>query len=345
MNKDVAAVCGRINALLAECIAGRPASIDRVTVKNSLAQLPEDGPVTRFLDKFFDVVIAHTSALGSGSLASPAKIATAKKKLDGVMEAWPKTTGDPLAQLCGLGDPNLQLWTTGAVGKMAEYHVRSLAGGHKELDALVAMAQKLLDRVPEGDEGKFREKMRKDGSAIAKIQSEITEVLARMKTSDPSIDEEHPADQGHGREDLKQVRESFKAGTRLDDFCYYYTCLYVGLTLFNGPTIRNDSEQGRVEQDKLKGVLQSMQNAKQKPTTLPDSVSNMCSFIDVPSLVAASPSARHGATSTMVPEVQPAPKVQAYANQLADQQQETPWQATFDGAWRKSPSKKKEGGQ
>ena len=123
------------------------------------------------------------------------------------MEAWPKTTGDPLAQLCGLGDPNLQLWTTGAVGKMAEYHARSLAGGHKELDALVAKAQKLLDRVPEGDEGKFREKMRKDGSAIAKIQSEITEVLARMKTSDPSIDEEHPADQGHGREDLKQVRE------------------------------------------------------------------------------------------------------------------------------------------
>ena len=161
-------MCGRIKALLAECIAGRPASIDRVTVKNSLAQLPEDDPVTRFLDKFFDVVIAHTSALGSGSLASPVKIATAKKKLDGVMKAWPKTTDDPVAQLCGLGDPNLQLWTTGAVGKMEEYHARSLAGGHKELDALVAKAQKLLDRVPEGDEGKFREKMRKDGSAIAK---------------------------------------------------------------------------------------------------------------------------------------------------------------------------------
>ena len=79
-------------------------------------------------------------------------------------------------------------------------------------------------------------------------------------------------------------------------------------------------DQGRVEQDKLKGVLQSKQNAKQKPTRLPDSVSNMCSFIDVPSLVAASPSARPGATSTTVPEVQPAPKVQANANQLADQQ-------------------------
>ena len=160
-----------------------------------------------------------------------------------------------------------------------------------------------------------------------------------MKTSDPSIDEEHPADQGHGREDLKQLRESFKAGTRLDDFCYYYTCLYVGLTLFNGPTIRNDSEQGRVEQDKLKGVLQSMQKVKHKPTILPDSVSNMCSFINVPSLVAASPSARPGATSTTVPEVQPAPKVQAKANQLADQQKEKPCQAPFDGAWRKSPRK------
>ena len=83
MKKEVTAVCGRIKALLAECIAGRPASIDRVTVKNSLGQLPENDPVARFLDKFFDVVIAHTSALGSGSLASPAKIATAKKNSTG----------------------------------------------------------------------------------------------------------------------------------------------------------------------------------------------------------------------------------------------------------------------
>ena len=81
-----------------------------------------------------------------------------------------------------------------------------------------------------------------------------------------------------------------------------------------------------------------MQDVKEKPTIVPDSVSNMCSFIDVPSLVAASPSARPGATSTTVPEVQPAPKVQANANQLADQKKEKPWQATFDGAWRKSPS-------
>ena len=178
---------------------------------------------------------------------------------------------------------------------------------------------------------------------LPKIQSEITEVLARMKTSDPSIDEEHPADQGHGREDLKQVRESFKAGTRLDDFCYYYTCLYVGLTLFNGPTIRNGSDQGRAEQGKLKEVLESMHTVKHKPTILPDIVSNMCSFINVPSLVAASPSARPGATSTTVPEVQPAPKVQANANQLADQKKEKPWQATFDGAWRKSPSTARRG--
>ena len=92
-------------------------------------------------------------------------------------------------------------------------------------------------------------------------------------------------------------------------------------------------------------VLQSMQTVIQKPTILPDSVSNMCSFIDVPSLVAASPSARPGATSTKVPEVQPAPKVQANANQLADQQQEKPWQATFDGAWRKSPRTTRRGQQ
>ena len=130
------------------------------------------------------------------------------------MEAWPKRAGDQFHELCGLGDPNLQLWTTGAVGKMAEYHARSLAGGHKELDALVAKAQKLLDRVPEGDEGKFRDKMRKDGGAIAKTQGEISEVLARMRTSDPSIDEEHPADQGHGWEDSNKFQDCSKTKTK-----------------------------------------------------------------------------------------------------------------------------------
>ena len=100
-----------------------------------------------------------------------------------------------------------------------------------------------------------------------------------MKTSDPSIDEEHPADQGHGREDLKQVRESFKAGTRLDDFCYYYTCLYVGLTLFHGATIRNDSDKGKAEKEKLGEVLVTMSKVKQPPCVLPDSVSKMCQFL------------------------------------------------------------------
>ena len=35
--KDVTKACGRIKALLAECIAGRLASIDAVTVQRSLA--------------------------------------------------------------------------------------------------------------------------------------------------------------------------------------------------------------------------------------------------------------------------------------------------------------------
>ena len=84
------AVCGRIKALLAECIAGRPAIIDSVTVTKSLACLPENHTVARFLAMCFDAVIAYTSALGSGSLASVVQITTAKQKLHRVMEAWPQ---------------------------------------------------------------------------------------------------------------------------------------------------------------------------------------------------------------------------------------------------------------
>ena len=87
MNQAVTAVRRRIKALLAECIVGWPASIDCVAVQKSLACLPENHPVARVNDMFFGVIIVHTSALGSGSLASVVQIATAKNKLHHVMEA------------------------------------------------------------------------------------------------------------------------------------------------------------------------------------------------------------------------------------------------------------------
>ena len=169
MHKEVTAVCGRVKALLAECIAGRPASIDRVTVKNSLAQLPEDDPVTRFLDKFFDVVIAHTSALGSGGLASAVQIATAKTSF--TMSRRPGRKR-PLA--IGMSFVALQIPTCRSGPQMHWQRLHNImlvpfSGGHKELDALVAKAVKLLELMPnKGDEGKFRCQMWKDGSAIVK---------------------------------------------------------------------------------------------------------------------------------------------------------------------------------
>ena len=97
--------------------------------------------------------------------------------------------------------------------------------------------------------------------------------------------------------------------------------------------------QGRADKDRLTAVLQSMQGLKHKPTMLADSVSNMCSCIDMPGLVAASTSAGPGAASTTVPEVQPAPEVQANTNQQADQQEE---HAPRGGA-RGRPSRRKRG--
>ena len=103
----------------------------------------------------------------------------------------------------------------------------------------------------------------------------------------------------------------------MEDFCYYYTCLYVGLTLSHGPTIRNASDQGKAEQEKLKGVLQSMHGVTHKPCICPDSVSKLCAFIDMPGLAAGTPSepdgqapvskSADGAPST-TETVQPPPK-------------------------------------
>ena len=190
--KSVGNACGRIRALLTECTAGRPGSIDGKTVENILAPLPETDLVVRFLGMFFAAVIAYTGALAGGSLATAAQISNAKTKLGLVVEAWPEAAQSKLHELCGLADPALRKWTTDALSKMAQYHARTLAGGHKELDALVAKAGKLLERVPHGDECKFREKMRKDGTAIASTQNLIGDLLVRMKRADPALRKSTP---------------------------------------------------------------------------------------------------------------------------------------------------------
>ena len=75
----------------------------------------------------------------------------------------------------------------------------------------------------------------------------------------------------------------------MEDCCYYCTCLYVCLTLVHGPTFRNGSDQGKAEQAQFKAVLQSMHGIKHKPCILPDSVSKMCAFIDMPEFAAGAP--------------------------------------------------------
>ena len=200
------------------------------------------------------------------------------------MDAWPEAAKSEFDEARGLADTELRTWTTEALTKMAQYHARTLAGGHKELDVLVAKAAKLLDRVPQADESKFREKMRKDGTAIATTQAQIAELLARMKKADPRIGEGQPAVVAEAGDEAawQALQVSFREGKRMDDFCYFYTCLYVGLTLFHGATIRNDSDQGKAEKEKLKGVLGTMLKVKQMPCVLPASVRAMCAFLDVP---------------------------------------------------------------
>ena len=195
--------------------------------------------------------------------------------------------------------------------KMTSSDARILAGAHKELDTLVAKGAKLLAKVPCDDEGKFREKMRREGNAIAATQGQISQVLARIKSSDPRIDEGIPAGgadvhEGEAKaavadahEGEGTAKESFAAGKRMDDSCYYYTCLYVALTLFNSAGIRHESE-GEAEQEKLKNVLETMTKVKGCPSILPDSVREMCSFVNLPcDLPASSPS--KGGAETMQP--------------------------------------------
>ena len=97
--------------------------------------------------------------------------------------------------------------------------------------------------------------------------------------------------------------------------------------------------QGRADNEQLTAVLQSMQGLTHKPTMLAGSVSNKCSVIGMPGLVAASTSAGPGAANTTVPEVQPASEGHANTSQQADQQDEHDPR----GGARGRPSRRKRG--
>ena len=88
--RRLAHACGRIKALLAECTSGRPASVDRKTVDDILAALPDFHPTKCFLTLFFSAVIAYANALGAGSLATATQVSFAKTKLQEVVKAWPE---------------------------------------------------------------------------------------------------------------------------------------------------------------------------------------------------------------------------------------------------------------
>ncbi len=239
----------RIKALFAECVAGRPVGIDSGTVEKILAPFPENDPITQFLQNFFAAVIAYAAALASGSLATATQLFSAKTKLGQAMQAWPQAPGSQLHELCGLADPELKKWAADALAKVRRNHWGSLSDRHKELESMVAKAAKLIDRVPTDDEDKFREKMRTCGNAIGTAQSHIRYALACVKKADPGIDDEQAATEAVAGEDPGQtLRASFSAGTRMDDLCYYYTCLYVGLTLFHSAAISNDRHGCKLEQ-------------------------------------------------------------------------------------------------
>ena len=238
-------------------------------------------------------------------------------------------------------------WTRDdALPKMTSSDARILAGAHKELDTLVAKGAKLLAKVPCDDEGKLREKMRREGNAIAATQGQISQVLARIKSSDPRIGEGIPAggadvhegeakaavaDAHEGEGTAKEsFRQSFAAGQRMDDSCYYHTCLYVALTLFNSAGIRHESE-GKAEQEKLKDVLETMTKVKGCPSILPDSVREMCSFVNLPCDLPASSSSK-GGTASAAETMQPPPakkrrggkKASDGATEAAVEQQQKP---------------------
>ena len=75
----------------------------------------------------------------------------------------------------------------------------------------------------------------------------------------------------------------------MQDCCYYCTCLYVCLTISHGPRSELTVTRGRPDRTQFKAVLQSMHGIKDKPCILPDSVSKMCAFIDMPELAAGLP--------------------------------------------------------
>ena len=105
--EDVAAACGRIKALVDECVAGRFVGIDADTVATALAPLEAENATNKWLVQFFAAVGEHTRMVTQGTLAPGKLVAAAAEKANHVLQIWPES-GDVVHGPCGLDDPRVK---------------------------------------------------------------------------------------------------------------------------------------------------------------------------------------------------------------------------------------------
>ncbi len=271
-----------IKSLFEECIAGRFGGVGDATARQQLAQLPANDVVRQWIEAFVSAVSAYQKVLSSGSLASPDQMNTAVSKCEKLLESWPKAGESKFQVMCGVDTPELRAWVVQMKEKTSSAQCISMEGDAKVLQKLTSSAENLLSSVRTEKESSFRDTFKKVSTKAGHMQVDINKCLERMRVHDPNLGV-RPQQVATGMKAFTSAWcvTAYDEAKVMEAKCYFYTCMYVALTLFRSPTVLQDNKKGRAEKESLKEVVVSLRSAQNHCDAFKPQVRDMCAMLEI----------------------------------------------------------------
>ena len=148
---------------------------------------------------------------------------------------------------------------------------------HEAVSAQTLKAQIVMQAIQKisNSEGTYCAHMKKHGSQVAQMQKELNQIRNRIKSEFPDIETSEGGGTASGQDGMAVSGEAQQKGTggpafdklkavyvackAREDALYYFTTMYVGLTLLRTPVTANT---GSPSHGKLKELVQVMGSVK-----------------------------------------------------------------------------------
>ena len=211
----------------------------------------------------------------AGSLCSVEDQRLCESKIATLLQWWPKNKLE-LYEKCGVDGAlkeKVDEWNT----ELISLRTSRVSEVHEAVSAQTLKAQIVMQAIQKisNSEGTYCAHMKKHGSQVAQMQKELNQIRNRVKSEFPDIETSEGGGTASGQDGKAVSGEAQQEGTggaafdnlktayqeckAYEDALYYFTSMYVGLTLLRTPVAANAESPSHGH---LKKVVQAMGSVK-----------------------------------------------------------------------------------